>query len=177
MTLPIMLNYYALQIIIQANIMKQENFEQLDVVNFESKTRAFVKIQEGCNNFCTFCIIPWARGLMRSQKPEALVKQIKTLANTGIKEIVLTGIHTGGYGVDLDDYTFADLLYAIDEIDGIERIRISSIEISQIDDEVIKFLKQSHKIVDHLHIPIQAASDEILVSMKRKYTIKEFESS
>ncbi len=163
-------------IVAVSNIMKQENFEQLDVVNFESKTRAFVKIQEGCNNFCTFCIIPWARGLMRSQKPEALVKQIKTLANTGIKEIVLTGIHTGGYGVDLDDYTFADLLYAIDEIDGIERIRISSIEISQIDDEVIKFLKQSHKIVDHLHIPIQAASDEILVSMKRKYTIKEFEA-
>ncbi len=157
-----------------SNIMEQKSFEKLDVVNFESQTRAFIKIQEGCNNFCTFCIIPWARGLMRSKDPKELLQQIKVLGDNGVKEIVLTGIHTGGYGQDLNGYNFAQLLRDIDKIDTIKRVRISSIEISQIDDEVIEYLKTSHKIVDHLHVPIQAGSDQILTKMKRHYLIKEY---
>lgn len=157
-----------------SNIMKQKEFESLDVVSFESQTRAFVKIQEGCNNFCTFCIIPWARGLMRSQKPEKIIKQIRSLVDKGIKEIVLTGIHTAGYGEDLEEYDFARLLSEIDQIEGLERIRISSIETSQITDEVIEVLRKSTKIVNHLHIPIQAGSDTILKKMRRNYTTSEF---
>lgn len=157
-----------------SNIMEQKDFEALDVINFESQTRAFIKIQEGCNNFCTFCIIPWARGLLRSKDPKELIAQIKHLGDEGVKEIVLTGIHTGGYGVDLDNFSFANLLREIDKIDTIKRVRISSIEISQIDDEVIEYLKTSTKIVDHLHVPIQAASDEILIKMKRHYLVEQY---
>ncbi len=157
-----------------SNIMKQKEFESLDVVSFESQTRAFIKIQEGCNNFCTYCIIPWARGLMRSQDPQKVIGQIKTLVDNGIKEIVLTGIHTAGYGEDLEDYNFARLLREIDEIEGLERIRISSIETSQITDEVIEVLRKSTKIVNHLHVPIQAGSDWVLEKMRRNYTTAEF---
>lgn len=157
-----------------SNIIKQKQFEDLNIVSFESKTRAFIKIQEGCNNFCTFCIIPWARGLMRSQSPEKVINQIKLLVADGVKEIVLTGIHTAGYGEDLEDYNFAQLLKEIDQIEGLERIRISSIEISQITEEVLAVMKNSTKIVDHLHVPIQAGSDEVLKKMRRHYTIAEF---
>ncbi len=157
-----------------SNIMKQKQFEELDVVSFDSQTRAFIKIQEGCNNFCTFCIIPWARGLMRSQDPKKVIDQIKTLVKGGVKEVVLTGIHTAGYGEDLEDYTFAMLLKEIDSIDGIERIRISSIETSQITEDVIEVFKNSTKIVNHLHVPIQAGSDWVLKEMRRHYTTGEF---
>lgn len=157
-----------------SNIMQQKEFEKLEVINFASQTRAFIKIQEGCNNFCTFCIIPWARGLMRSQKPEIVLEQIRGLVKRGVKEVVLTGIHTAGYGDDLEDYNFASLLKEIDKISGIERIRISSIEISQITDELLMVLKESTKIVNHLHVPIQAGSDDILKKMKRHYNTKEF---
>ncbi|MCE3398603.1 radical SAM protein, partial [Staphylococcus aureus] len=102
--------------------------------------RASLKIQEGCNNFCTFCIIPWARGLMRSRDPEKVVEQASQLVNSGYKEIVLTGIHTGGYGQDLKNYNLAQLLRDLDEIEGLERIRISSIEASQLTDEVIEVI-------------------------------------
>lgn len=156
------------------NIMKQKNFENMGVVSFENQTRAFIKIQEGCNNFCTFCIIPWARGLIRSQSPEKVIAEVKNLVNNGIKEIVLTGIHTGGYGEDLENYNFAMLLKELDSIENLERIRISSIEISQIDDEVLEVLKNSHKIVNHLHVPIQAGSSEILHKMRRHYDVDEY---
>ncbi len=156
------------------NIMKQKQFEELDVVSFESQTRAFIKIQEGCNNFCTFCIIPWARGLLRSQEPQKVIKQITELVENGVKEVVLTGIHTAGYGEDLEEYTFAMLLKEIDQIPGLERIRISSIETSQITEDVIEVFKNSTKIVNHLHVPIQAGSNEILKKMRRHYTTGEF---
>lgn len=158
------------------NIMKQKQFENLDVTSFENNTRAFIKIQEGCDNFCTFCIIPWARGLLRSQKPQIILKQVNDLVNDGVKEIVLTGIHTGGYGDDLENYSFAKLLLDLEKITELKRIRISSIEISQIDQEVLRALKKSTKIVNHLHIPIQAATDQILKSMRRHYRINEFKN-
>lgn len=156
------------------NIMKTREFEELDVPDFSERTRAFLKIQEGCNNFCTFCIIPWSRGLSRSRKPESVLNQARQLVAAGYKEIVLTGIHTGGYGDDLDNYRLADLLKDLDQIDGLERIRISSIEASQIDDRMIEVLNGSPKMCRHLHIPLQAGDDAILKRMRRKYTTAEF---
>ncbi len=156
------------------NIMKTREFEELDVPDFADRTRAFLKIQEGCNNFCTFCIIPWTRGLSRSRSPEGVLKQAKQLVESGYQEIVLTGIHTGGYGDDLDDYNLAKLLSELDKIEGLKRIRISSIEASQITDEVIEVLKASDKMCRHLHIPLQAGDNDILKRMRRKYTVEEF---
>ncbi len=157
------------------NIMKTRVYEELDVPDFTDRTRASLKIQEGCNNFCTFCIIPWARGLMRSRDPKEVVSQAKQLVQAGYKEIVLTGIHTGGYGEDLKDYNLAMLLRDLEEqVDGLKRIRISSIEASQISDEVIEVLKNSKKVVRHLHIPIQSGSDTVLKRMRRKYTMEFF---
>lgn len=156
------------------NIMKTREFEELDVPSFTERTRAFLKIQEGCNNFCTFCIIPWSRGLSRSRKPESVLKQARALVASGYKEIVLTGIHTGGYGDDLENYRLADLLEDLDRVEGLERIRISSIEASQIDDRVIAVLNRSAKMCRHLHIPLQAGDDDILKRMRRKYTTAEF---
>ncbi|WP_044747691.1 tRNA (N(6)-L-threonylcarbamoyladenosine(37)-C(2))-methylthiotransferase MtaB [Bacillus alveayuensis] len=158
-----------------SNIMKARVFEELDVPTFTDRTRASLKIQEGCNNFCTFCIIPWARGLMRSRDPKEVIKQAQSLVDAGYKEIVLTGIHTGGYGEDMKDYNFAMLLSDLDEqVKGLKRIRISSIEASQITDEVIEVLNRSDKIVRHLHIPLQSGSNSVLKRMRRKYTMEFF---
>jgi len=157
------------------NIMKSRVYEELDVPAFTDRTRASLKIQEGCNNFCTFCIIPWARGLMRSRDPQEVIRQAQQLVDAGYKEIVLTGIHTGGYGEDMKDYNLAMLLRDLEEkVAGLKRIRISSIEASQITDEVIEVLKKSKKVVRHLHIPIQSGSDTVLKRMRRKYTMDFF---
>lgn len=153
------------------NIMKNRVYEELDVPAFTDRTRASLKIQEGCNNFCTFCIIPWARGLLRSRDPEEVIKQAQQLVDAGYKEIVLTGIHTGGYGEDMKDYNLAKLLREMDKrVEGLKRIRISSIEASQITDDVIDVLNTSDKIVRHLHIPLQSGSNTVLKRMRRKYT-------
>lgn len=157
------------------NIMKTRVYEELDVPAFTDRTRASLKIQEGCNNFCTFCIIPWARGLMRSRNPQEVLKQAQQLVDAGYKEIVLTGIHTGGYGEDMKDYNLAMLLRDLEEqVHGLKRIRISSIEASQISDEVIEVLANSKKVVPHLHIPIQSGSDTVLKRMRRKYSMDYF---
>ncbi|OIJ16686.1 tRNA (N(6)-L-threonylcarbamoyladenosine(37)-C(2))-methylthiotransferase MtaB [Anaerobacillus alkalilacustris] len=156
------------------NIMKTRIYEELDVPNFTDRTRASLKIQEGCNNFCTFCIIPWARGLMRSRDPEDVIKQANQLVQAGYKEIVLTGIHTGGYGEDMKGYSLAQLLKELENVNGLKRIRISSIEASQITDEIIRVINDSNKIVRHLHIPLQSGSDTVLKRMRRKYTMEFF---
>ncbi|MFB5087930.1 tRNA (N(6)-L-threonylcarbamoyladenosine(37)-C(2))-methylthiotransferase MtaB [Psychrobacillus sp. PGGUH221] len=157
------------------NIMKNRVYEELDVPSFTDRTRASLKIQEGCNNFCTFCIIPWARGLMRSRNPEEVVHQAQQLVDAGYLEIVLTGIHTGGYGEDLKDYNLAQLLRDIENnVKGLKRLRISSIEASQLSDEVIDVLRDSKIVVRHLHIPIQSGSDTVLKRMRRKYTMEFF---
>ena len=157
------------------NIMKSRVYEELDVPAFTDRTRASLKIQEGCNNFCTFCIIPWARGLMRSRDPQEVIRQAQQLVDAGYKEIVLTGIHTGGYGADMKDYNLAMLLQDLEnQVDGLKRIRISSIEASQITDEIIEVLKNSTKVVRHLHIPIQSGSDTVLKRMRRKYSMDFF---
>src|SRR5699024_4509489 len=127
--------------------------------------------QEGCNNFCTFCIIPWSGGLLRSRQPEHVLEQAQKLVDDGYKEIALTGIHTAGYGEDLTDDNFAKLLRAVEAKEhGLQRIRISSIEASQVTDEVIDVLDKSEKIVRHLHVPLQAGSDGVLGRMRRKYS-------
>jgi threonylcarbamoyladenosine tRNA methylthiotransferase MtaB len=156
------------------NIMKTREFEELDVPEFSDHTRAFLKIQEGCNNFCTFCIIPWSRGLLRSRKPENVLQQAKQLVDAGYQEIVLTGIHTGGYGEDLQNYSLARLLWDLDKVEGLKRLRISSIEASQITEEVLEALKSSEKMCRHFHIPLQAGDDDVLHRMRRKYTTDEF---
>ncbi|MFB5189968.1 tRNA (N(6)-L-threonylcarbamoyladenosine(37)-C(2))-methylthiotransferase MtaB [Alicyclobacillus fastidiosus] len=156
------------------NILKTREFEELDVPFFEERTRANLKIQDGCNNFCTFCIIPWARGLIRSRAPEKIVTQATKLARAGYREIILTGIHTGGYGADLDGYRLAHLLKDLEGVPGLHRVRISSIEASEIDDELIEVLAESTQVVNHLHIPLQAASDPVLKKMNRHYTVQQF---
>ena len=157
------------------NIMKNRVYEELDVPTFTDRTRASLKIQEGCNNFCTFCIIPWARGLMRSRDPQEVVRSAQQLVDAGYLEIVLTGIHTGGYGEDLKDYNLAQLLRDLEaNVKGLKRLRISSIEASQLSDEVIEVIRNSNIVVNHLHIPIQSGSDTVLKRMRRKYTMDFF---
>jgi threonylcarbamoyladenosine tRNA methylthiotransferase MtaB len=158
-----------------SDIMKAKVYEELDVPEFTDRTRASLKIQEGCNNFCTFCVIPWARGLLRSREPKNVMKQAQQLVDAGYKEIVLTGIHTAGYGEDMDDYNFAHLLSDMEEnIRGLKRLRISSIEASQITDEVIDVVGRSKILARHLHIPLQAGSDSVLERMHRKYKTSYF---
>jgi threonylcarbamoyladenosine tRNA methylthiotransferase MtaB len=156
------------------NIMKSRVYEELDVPSFTDRTRASLKIQEGCNNFCTFCIIPWARGLMRSRDPKEVIHQAQQLVDAGYQEIVLTGIHTGGYGEDMKEYNLAQLLRDLEVVKGLKRLRISSIEASQITDEVIEVIKHSNIVVRHLHIPLQSGSNSVLKRMRRKYTMEFF---
>ncbi|REJ13848.1 MAG: tRNA (N(6)-L-threonylcarbamoyladenosine(37)-C(2))-methylthiotransferase MtaB [Caldibacillus debilis] len=155
------------------NIMRTRVYEELEVPYFTDRTRASLKIQEGCNNFCTFCIIPWARGLMRSRDPEAVIRQARQLVDAGYREIVLTGIHTGGYGTDLKDYNLAMLLRDLEEqVEGLKRLRISSIEASQLTDEVLDVISRSNVIVRHMHIPLQSGSNTVLKRMRRKYSVE-----
>ncbi len=148
-------------------------FEDMYITNFEGRTRAFVKIQDGCENFCSYCIIPFVRGKCRSKKKDIVLDEIAALINNEYQEIVLTGIHTGNYGVDLG-ITFANLLEDIVKIEGLKRLRISSIEITEITDEVLELIKKHNIIVDHFHIPLQSGSNKILKDMNRKYDIKYF---
>ena len=146
------------------------DFEDMYITSFPGRTRAFVKIQDGCDNFCSYCIIPFVRGKCRSKDYDTVIKEVAELVNNGYKEVVLTGIHTGSYGIDID-HSFADLLRGLIKIDGLKRLRISSIEVTELNDEVLDIIKNSDVIVDHLHIPIQAGSDEILKAMNRKYNL------
>ncbi|WP_026974888.1 tRNA (N(6)-L-threonylcarbamoyladenosine(37)-C(2))-methylthiotransferase MtaB [Alicyclobacillus contaminans] len=156
------------------NILKTKEFEEMDVPFFEDRARANLKIQDGCNNFCTFCIIPYARGLIRSRKPENILQQARKLAKAGYREIVLTGIHTGGYGADLQGYRLAHLLRDLEGIPELYRVRISSIEASEVDDELIHVLGQSTKVCKHLHIPLQAGHNQVLRRMNRHYTVEDY---
>ena len=152
-----------------------KEFEDMYIKDFPGRTRAFVKIQDGCDNFCTYCIIPFVRGKCRSKSEDTVVDEITDLVRNGYKEIVLTGIHTGSYGVDLET-NFAHLLRRLIQIEGLLRLRISSIEATELNDEVLEILKESNILVDHLHIPIQAGSNEILKAMNRKYDLDYFEN-
>lgn len=146
-------------------------FENMEV-DVSDHTRAYIKIEDGCDNFCSYCIIPFVRGKKRSKDFSLVLREVQHLANNGYKEIVLTGIDTGGYESNGKDLT--DLIHEMSKINGIERIRQSSIEITQINDKFIEELKNNKKICDHIHIPLQSGSDSILKLMNRKYDLKYF---
>lgn len=154
--------------------LKEIKFEDMNLDKYENHTRAFVKVQDGCNNYCSFCIIPYSRGNVRSKDKNLVLKEVSTLAENGYKEVVLTGIHTGHYGLDLKEYDFSDLLRELEKIDKLKRIRISSIECVELNDKFMDTLKSSNKIVNHIHIPLQSGSDTILKSMNRRYIMKDF---
>lgn len=147
--------------------MDEVEFENMELDSMEGRTRAFVKIEDGCENFCTYCIIPYVRGKVRSKSHEMVIEEVTNLVNKGYKEVVLTGIHTGHY-VD-EDYNFEHLLRDLVNISGLLRLRISSIEINELTDGVLDIFSKSDVLVPHLHIPLQSGSDHILKEMNRKY--------
>lgn len=160
--------------VIVEDIMKINVFEEMRVSNITTHTRAFIKIQEGCNQYCTYCIIPYARGRVRSRALEHVVSEIEGLTQKGYKEFVLTGIHIGSYGLDLDGVGLIDLLEAIQDIKGVTRIRLGSVEPRLIDDTFIERIKPLTKLCDHFHLSLQSGSDSVLKRMNRKYTANEY---
>lgn len=159
--------------LINVNYHFDNDFEDMFIDGYKNQTRAFVKVQDGCENFCSYCIIPKVRGKCRSKKLDVAIKEIETLVKNGFKEVVLTGIHTGNYGVDLG-INFATLLREVIKIKGLKRLRISSIEIMELTDEVLELIKNNDVIVNHLHIPVQSASNKVLKLMNRRYKIEYF---
>lgn len=156
------------------NVREQAEFEDLPLSAFEHKTRAFLKVQDGCNQFCAYCVIPYARGKERSMDEESAIMRAKQLVSHGHKEIVLSGIHTGRYGRDKNT-TLTNLIRRLcEEVEGLERIRISSIEIVEITDELIDYMAKNKKVAKHFHIPLQAGCDATLKRMGRPYTTKQF---
>ena len=153
--------------------LRNVSFEDMKITHFEHKTRGFVKIQDGCNNFCSYCIIPFVRGNIRSKNIDVAYDEIKCLVNNGYQEIVLTGIHTGSYGVG-ENFDLVDLIRKISTLDGLKKIRISSIEITELNDKFMEEFKNNLKICSHLHVPIQSGSDHVLKNMNRKYDIAYF---
>ncbi len=146
-------------------------FEDMQITDFDH-TRAFIKIQDGCDNFCSYCIIPFMRGKCRSKDFEKIIEEAKDLVKSGHREIVLTGIHTGSYSYNGHD--LVDVINALSDISGLQRIRLSSVEITELNAKFMEMLKTNKKFCDHLHIPLQAGSDEVLKAMNRKYDLNFF---
>lgn len=159
------------------NIMDVREFEELDVETYFERTRAFLKIQDGCNQFCSYCIIPYARGRVRSRKKENIISEVKRLAENGYREFVLSGIHVASYGIDLGDTNLLDIIKSIHKIDGVERIRIGSVEPSIITDEFVSELAKIPEFCPHFHISLQSGCDKILKAMNRRYTANEYMKS
>lgn len=162
------------KIVLVDDIMKVTEFEELKIDTIKDKTRAFLKIQEGCNQYCSYCIIPYARGPIRSRKPENVISEVKRLSENGFKEIVLTGIHVASYGKDLDCVSLTDVLREVHDVEGIERIRLSSLEPRMFSDEFITAIKEMPKFCNHFHLSLQSGSDTVLKRMNRKYTTEEY---
>ena len=157
------------------DINKEKDFSEMGAVTYTEKTRATIKIQDGCNNFCTYCLIPYARGRVRSRKKENIIKEVEEVAQKGIQEIVITGIHIASYGLDFsENYKMIDLLEDLNKIDGIKRIRLGSLEPSLITEEFTQRLSKLEKICNHFHLSLQSGCNETLKRMNRKYTTKEF---
>ena len=155
--------------------MKQKEFIEFGDVTFTEKTRAVIKIQDGCDRFCSYCIIPYARGRVRSRKPEYIISEITKIAKEGIKEVVITGIHIASYGKDFkDQYTLIDLLEDINQIEGIERIRLGSIEPLIITEEFVDRLEKLEKVCHQFHLSLQSGCDQTLKRMNRRYTTEQF---
>ena len=150
------------------------DYESFKTIAIPNSTRAYVKIEDGCNNFCTYCTIPYTRGVARSRDKDEVLNEISTLVEHGFKEIVLTGIHTAHYGLDNKSCSFSDLVEQICNIPGLYRLRISSIEESEIDDKFISLLAKYPCIADHMHMPLQSGSKTVLKRMGRKYNVDDF---
>ena len=159
------------------DINNQEEFVDFGTTTYTEKTRAVIKVQDGCNNFCSYCIIPYAKGRVRSRKLESIIKEIKSIVKNRIKEVVITGIHVASYGLDFKDTNIRliDLLEEINKIEGLERIRLGSLEPNIITDEFVERLKKVDKICDHFHLSLQSGCNETLRRMNRKYTTDNFE--
>ena len=158
-----------------ADISKQKEFDEYGCITYTERARTEIKIQDGCNNFCTYCLIPYARGRIRSRKKENVLKEVSDIAKSGIKEIVLTGIHIASYGKDYEeDYKLIDLLEDLNKIEGIERIRLGSLEPTIVTEEFAKRLSKLKKICNHFHLSLQSGCNETLKRMNRKYTTEEF---
>ena len=157
------------------DVNKETEFQEMGAITFSEKTRATVKVQDGCNNFCTYCLIPYARGRIRSRKKENVIEEVKEIAKKGIKEIVITGIHIASYGKDFDsNYRLIDLLEDLDKIDGIERIRLGSLEPTIVTEEFAKRLSKLDSICNQFHLSLQSGCDDTLKRMNRKYSCEEF---
>ncbi len=157
------------------DVMNQKEFVEFGNITFTEKTRAVIKIQDGCDRFCSYCIIPYARGRVRSRKPEHILSEIQKIAKEGIKEVVITGIHIASYGKDFkQEYRLIDLLEEMNEIEGIERIRLGSIEPLLITEEFVYRLEKLSKVCHQFHLSLQSGCDETLKRMNRRYTTEEF---
>jgi len=157
------------------DILAQKTFSELSTTNLTERSRAFIKVQDGCDFYCTYCAIPFARGHSRSRDKEQVLQQIKLLVANGYHEFVLAGINLGLYGREkADNYFLVDLLVDIEAIEGVELIRLSSLEPQLFTRQILEYFKASQKLAPHFHIPLQAGNDQILTKMKRRYTISEF---
>ena len=158
-------------------VLKNNKFEELNIEDYQDKTRAFLKIQDGCNRFCAYCLIPYARGSVCSKDSMKVIEEIKKLASHGFKEVILSGIHTASYGVDLEgNVTLVDLLEEIENLDGIERVRIGSIEPAFFTSEVVEKIKNMKKLCPQFHLSLQSGCNSTLVRMNRRYTAEEYEN-
>ena len=161
-----------------SSVMEQKEFIDFESVAYSDKVRAVIKVQDGCDRFCSYCIIPYARGRVRSRTVSSIIDEIKAFVDKGIKEVVITGIHVASYGRDFKEKTeLIDLLEEINKIDGLERIRLSSLEPTIITEEFVKRLSKLEKICNHFHLSLQSACNETLKRMNRHYTIEEFKNS
>ena len=164
--------------VVEGEVLRNKTFEDLNIEEYQDKTRAFLKIQDGCNRFCAYCLIPYTRGATCSKDPEKVLYEIRKLNDHGFKEVILSGIHTASYGMDLEgDVTLITLLEEIEKLDGIERVRIGSIEPSFFTDEVIGKMKDMKKLCPQFHLSLQSGCDETLKRMNRRYTAEEYEEA
>ena len=160
------------------DVMYQKEFLDFGTTDYTENTRAVIKVQDGCDRFCSYCIIPYARGHVRSRKIESVVEEVTKIAQKGIKEVVITGIHVASYGKDFKEKKqLIDLLEEINKIDGIERIRLGSLEPTLINEEFLGRLTKLEKICDHFHLSLQSGCDETLKRMNRRYTTEEFKNT
>jgi len=165
------------QSVLVNDIMKERQYEDMWVSSYSSKTRAFVKIEDGCTEFCTYCIIPYARGPVRSRDIEKIVEEVTALASNGFTEIVLTGIHLASYGKDHKECKLLDVIKAVSAVSGIKRVRLGSLEPRVLTEEFIKEISKIEKMCNHFHIALQSGCDQTLKRMNRKYTTSEYKKS
>jgi threonylcarbamoyladenosine tRNA methylthiotransferase MtaB len=162
------------QIIHVEDILNFREFEEIEIDEYQDKTRAFLKIQDGCDRYCSYCLIPYARGPVRSREPQNIINEVKKLSRNGFKEIILSGIHVASYGKDLKNVSLIDIIEKINNINGIERIRIGSVEPMFFKTDVIERLSKIDKFCPHFHLSLQSGCDATLERMNRKYTTEEY---